>query len=202
MIEPNLVKWLDLGDNMQKSDIYIKGSFLVLFKFFRTMLQHKSGNVILFIILKLVFFLQVMMIPIINNPSKDSNQDSLIQFLHYIKQIIFIQDLISKKSDYIIFLSIGFLLISILYILIIYILINSKGKIQETPVRLLNIVNLFFQNYLMCPIVNVFMLSIKCDKSEHIYFKYKCFDDYRHILIVTFSLFSLFSCLIYSFLLS
>ena len=57
MIEPNLVKWLDLGDNMQKSDIYIKGSFLVLFKFFRTMLQHKSGNVILFIILKLVFFL-------------------------------------------------------------------------------------------------------------------------------------------------
>ena len=34
MIEPNLVKWLDLGDNMQKSDIYLKGSFLVLFRFF------------------------------------------------------------------------------------------------------------------------------------------------------------------------
>ena len=202
MIEPNLVKWLDLGDNMQKSDIYLKGSFLVLFRFFRIMLQHKSGNVILFIILKLVFFLQVMMIPIINNPAKDSNQDSLIQFLHYIKQIIFIQDLISKKSDYIIFLSIGFILISILYILIIYIIINSKGKIQETPVKLLNILNLFFQNYLMCPIVNVFMLSIKCEKSKHIYFKYKCFDDYRHLLIVSFSLFSLFSCLIYSFLLS
>jgi len=202
MIEPNLVKWLDLGDNMQKSDIYMKGSFLVLFRFFRTMLQHKNGNIILFIILKIVFFLQVMMIPIINNPSKDSDQDSLIQFLHYIKQIIFIQDLISKKSDYIIFLTIGFILIAILYILIIYILINSKGKIQETPVKLLNVLNIFVQNYLMCPIVNVFMLSIKCEKSKHIYFKYKCFDDYIHILIVFFSLLSLFSCLIYSFLLS
>ena len=202
MIEPDLVKWLDLGDSMQKADIYLKGSFLILFRFFRVMLQHKTGNIVLVIILKFVFFLQIMMIAIINNPSKDSNQDTLIQFLHYIKQIIFIQDLIAKKSDYIIFLTIGFVLILIIYILIFYILANSKGKIQETPVKLLNILSLFLQNYLLCPIVNVFMLSVKCENSRHIFFNFKCFDDYRHLIIVCFSLFSLASFLIYSFLLS
>ena len=47
------------------------------------------------------------MIPIINNSPDEGKEDSLIKFLNYIKEIIFIQNLI-KKTDYEIFLGIGF----------------------------------------------------------------------------------------------
>ena len=107
MIESNLVKWLDLGDSMQKSEIYLKGKMLILFRLFRTMLQNQIGNIIFIILLKLVFYIQVMMIPIINNSQDEGKEDSLIKFLNYIKEIIFIQNLI-KKTDYEIFLGIGF----------------------------------------------------------------------------------------------
>ena len=59
MIEPDLVKWLDLGDSMQKADIYLKGSFLILFRFFRVMLQHKTGNIVLVIILNKLFLFRI-----------------------------------------------------------------------------------------------------------------------------------------------
>jgi len=89
MIEPNLVKWVDLGDSMQKSEIYVQRKMLIIFRLFRTMLQNQTGNIIFIILLKLVFYIQVMMIPIINNSPDEGKKDSLIKFLNYIKQIIF-----------------------------------------------------------------------------------------------------------------
>ena len=201
MIESNLVKWLDLGDSMQKSEIYLKGKMLILFRLFRTMLQNQIGNIIFIILLKLVFYIQVMMIPIINNSQDEGKEDSLIKFLNYIKEIIFIQNLIKKKTDYSIFLGIGYFLTIILYILVLYILIKSKEKIHETPIRILNIFNLLLQNYFLCPIVNIFMLSIKCKDSKHIFLNIKCLKGY-HLFIVIFSFFCLFSSLLYSLLLS
>ena len=202
MIEPNLVKWLDLVDTMQKSEIYSKGKFIILFRFFKILLKYKSGNIILVIILKLIFFIQIMMIPIINSSNKESKHDSLIKFFNSIKQIIFIQDLIKNKTDYIIFLSIAYFLIIFLYSTIIYILIYSNSRIHESPVRSLNIFNLLLLNYLLCPIINVTMLSIKCENSRHIFLGSKCFSDISHLVYVAFSIFSLLSFLFYSFLLS
>ena len=202
MIEPNLAKWLDLVDTMQKSEIFSKGKFIILFKFFKILLKYKSGNIMLVIILKLIFFIQIMMIPIINSSNKESQHDSLIKFFNSIKQIIFIQDLIKDKTDYIIFLSIAYFLIIFLYSTIIYILIYSNSRIHETPVRFLNIFNLLLLNYLLCPIINVTMLSIKCENSKHIFLGSKCFSDISHFIYVAFSIFSLLSFLFYSFLLS
>ena len=201
MIEPNLVKWVDLGDSMQKSEIYIQRKMLIIFRLFRTMLQNQTGNIIFIILLKLVFYIQVMMIPIINNSPDEGKKDSLIKFLNYIKQIIFIQNLIKKKTDYNIFLGIGYFLTIILYILVLYILIKTKEKVNETPIRILNVFNLLLQNYLLCPIINIFMLSIKCKNSKHIFLNIKCFEG-QHLIITIFSFFCLFSSLIYSFLLS
>ncbi len=201
MIEPNVVKWLDLGDSMQKSEIFVQRKMLILFRLFRIMLQNQMGNIIFIILLKLIFYIQVMMIPIINNSSDEGKKDSLIKFLNSIKQIIFIQNIIKSKTDYSIFLAIGYFLTIILYILVFYILIKSKEKIHETPIRILNVFNLLLQNYLLCPIVNIFMLSIKCKDSKHIFLHIKCFES-QHLFIVSLSFFCLFSSLVYSCLLS
>ena len=65
MIEPKLIDWVELGDSMQKMYIYTNSYLIKYFSFFRIMLKYKQDKLLLLFFLKIYFYFQFMMIPVI-----------------------------------------------------------------------------------------------------------------------------------------
>ena len=92
----------------------------------------------------------------------------MIKAINYIKEIIFIQDLITKKEHYIIAfcISLGFCII--LSLLLLNHIIFANKKIKHGQIKVLNLMNLLLQTIFLFPIINIFVLSVKC-KEKNIY---------------------------------
>ena len=201
MIETKIMDIIDLGDSLQKMEIYSQDNLVKYFNIFRIMLKYQTDEFILIFILKFLFYFHFLLIPLINISKKIKNHDSMIKAINYIKEIIFIQDLIQKKEHYIIAFCICLGFCIILTLLLINHIIFLNKKIKHGPIKTLNLMNLLLQNILLFPIINTFMLSIKCTKKKHIYLNIKCWDIEHFLLTIISMIFLLFS-IIYSILLS
>ena len=56
MIEERIIEWIDLGDTMQKIDIYQKKRLLYFFKFHYLLIKHGIASEIVDIIFQFIFF--------------------------------------------------------------------------------------------------------------------------------------------------
>ena len=202
MIESQIMDIIDLGDSLQKIEIYSQDKLVNYFNIFRTMLKFQCEDLIFIYFLKFFFYFQFMMIPLINIAEEAKNNDSLVKFFYYIKEIIFIQDIIKKKEHYIIgfCVCVGFCLL--LFGLVIHLIIFSQTKVRHRPLKTLNILNLILQNFFLCPLINIFLVSLKCENDKHIFLNVKCWSDILHIIIAIASILFLSLCIIYSELLS
>jgi hypothetical protein len=183
MIESQIMDIIDLGDSLQKIEIYSQDKLVKYFNIFRTMLKFQCEDLIFIYFLKFFFYFQFMMIPLINISEEAKNNDSLVKFFYYIKEIIFIQDIIKKKEHYIIgfCISVGFCLL--LFGLVIHLIIFSQTKVRHRPLKTLNILNLILQHFFLCPLINIFLVSLKCENDKHIFLNVKCWSDILHIII-------------------
>ena len=86
MIEPKLIDWVELGDSMQKMYIYTNSYLINYFSFFRIMLKYKQDKLLLLFFLKIYFYFQFMMIPVIQIPDEEIKYDTLLEFLTSIKK--------------------------------------------------------------------------------------------------------------------
>ena len=202
MIEPKLIDWVELGDSIQKMYIYTS-SYIQLFSFFRIMLKYKLDKLLLIFFLKAYFYIQFMMIPVIKTPQENVKYDTLLKFLTSIKKIIFVQDIIDSKRSFLILISIVFIYCSFLIVLLIYLMLNiNNPKIRQAPMKFLNLLNLFLIHAFLCPIINILMLTTKCEENKHIFLDVKCYSNFSHLIIVIVSMFFLFFIIIYSIMLS
>ena len=203
MIESKIIEWVELDETIQKTYIYSHSFLIKYFSFFRIMLKYKQQTLILIFFLKIYFYFQFMIIPIVKTPKNFSDNDTLINFFKSIKEIILIHEIIDSKKKYILLFTIVFLFSILLISLIIYLMINYDNlQIRQAPIQLLNLLNLFLLNGFLCPIINILLLSTNCKKNNHIYLNVKCYSNTIHCIIVIISMFLLFFILIYSFLLS
>ena len=203
MIEPKIIEWVEIGDSLQKMYIYANNCMKYFFSFFRTILKYKQNSLLLIFILKIYFYFQFMMIPIIKISKKDYENDTLIKFFVSLKKIIFVQDLINSKKTFIILLTIVYIYCILLFYLIIDLIFNMiYSQIKQAHLKLLNLLNVFLINAFLCPIINILLLTIKCNNKNHIFLKIECYKNLFHILIVIISMFFLFIIIIYSILLS
>ena len=203
MIEPKLIDWVELGDSMQKMYIYTNSYLIKYFSFFRIMLKYKQDKLLLLFFLKIYFYFQFMMIPVIQIPDEEIKYDTLLEFLISIKKIIFIQDIIDSKKSFLILINIVFTYCLFLIVLLIYLMLNTKNpKIRQAPMKFLNLLNLFLINAFLCPLINILMLTTKCENSKHIYLNVKCYSNSFHLIIVIVSMLFLFFIVIYSIILS
>ena len=202
MIESNIMEWIDLGDSIQIMEIYSKKNLVRFLNFFRIMSKYKPENRIFILFVKFFFFFQFMMIPIINVKEESKKKDSLIKLLNYVKKIIFVQDIIKNKNDLIILLCFSYLFCVILISLIIYLIIFQNKKVKIYLIKSLNVLNILFQNCLLCPLINIFMLTTKCKDSKHIHLELECWKDVIHIVLGVLSILLIVICVIYSELLA
>ena len=202
MIESNIMDWIDLGDSVQILEMYLNKRLIKLFNFFRIMTKYKSDSRFFIFLVKFFFFFQFMMIPIININEKQKKTDSLLKILNYVKKIIFIQDIIKKKNDLIIVLCFSYIFCISLICHIVYLMFNQNKKLKTYILKSLNIYNFFLQNFLLCPLINILMLTTRCKQKKHIHLDLECWKDIKHIILGVISLLFLLICIIYSILLS
>ena len=101
MIENDIINWLEISENMKYIDIYDKQSRVKFFKLIHTMMDFKTFGSFWYLLLKLVYFLQIMMLAI-NGISQTS--DNVITLLKYISNILLINEYFSNESAYSLFL--------------------------------------------------------------------------------------------------
>ena len=186
---------------MQNLDVYSKKKLVKIFNFMRVLLSYKTFSIFFFLILKFFFFIQFMMLTIVNiNDSKDH----YITILKYISKVIFIQEIVTDKQSYEIALILNSILTFITIACIIYLIISIKiGRFyMKFPIFFLNLVNVTVMQYLIGPIVQISLMSITCKNKKHIFLEYECFKDFKHLFAVIASVINLIFFLVFSVSLS
>ena len=84
MIESNVIKYVDIGDSIQMMNVYSKKSLKKFFKIFELLTSFKINNILFQFLLKIVFFLQIMDLSLINVSEDEEKNDTAIK----IKKII------------------------------------------------------------------------------------------------------------------
>ena len=67
MIETKIMDIIDLGDSLQKMEIYSQDNLVKYFNIFRIMLKYQNDEFILIFFLKVLFSFHYLLIPLINN---------------------------------------------------------------------------------------------------------------------------------------
>ena len=190
---------------MQLLDLYNQKKLIKFFKVFQIIISNKINNKLTYILLKLLFFAQILTYSLVNTPAYQEDNDIPIKILKGIRNITLPHLLIKKETNYIVvfvFIAIFTLLIIICYIFI-YCYTFSKFNKKSIKVVIFNIIGIFFYNYLQCPILNILLYSIACDEGKHIYLNStKCYSNKKHFLLLIFSLITLLILLIHSIVLS
>ena len=205
MIEDNIIKYIDLGETMQNLDVYSKKSIIILFKIFENMLSYKINNELTFIILKLIFFLQLMACSFTKMPASLTENDYVIQIFNSIKYVLTPHRNVTDKNSFKTRLYISIFFCLVLIFCIIYLIIVTfcykNNNFFKFPIKLLNILNLILNNYALCPLINIMMIIIRCSNGKHKYLEIKCYE-LEHLIYLVITLFLLITLLTYSFFLS
>ena len=202
MIENDIINWLEISESMKYIDIYNKYSRVKFFRLIHVMMGFKSYGSFWYLLLKLFYFLQIMMLAI--NDISDTS-DNTITLLKYISNIFLINEYLSSESFY----SLVILVLSILTVIIIFVFIYIEISINlgkfyiRLPVSILNYFNPLLIDYLIGPIIIMALLSTKCDdNNEHFLLHKKCFKDPTHIAVMLFAFINLAFYVGYTFILS
>ena len=112
MIESNIINWIELGDSMQKLDVYGKKKMITLFNFLRILMIYNSFNTTFFIILHCIFFIQIAMLCLIDVSKGD---DWIVKIFLFFKDIFLFEDIITSAAGY----KIALIIVSIMTIIVI-----------------------------------------------------------------------------------
>ena len=201
MIESNIINWIDISDSMQNLDVYGHKKWLHFFDIMRVLVGYKTFSVFFFIILKFLFFLQIIMLCLVNT---ESEGDSAVQILKYISNVILIQGVITSKGTYTIALCIVVALTIIICLSCIYLMISIKmGKLMfKEPVLFFNIINVAAMDFLIGPIVQIGIMAFNCNKGQHIYLNNTCYVHWLHWVVIVISVINTAFWIVFSIILS
>ena len=210
MIESNIMNYIDINDSVQILTVYNKKHLIRLFKIFEILKSFKVNNILFQIILKILFFLQILDLVLINTTKEDEKKDYLIKLVKSIKTLLLLTYNIDSKSKYIIFSTgsiIYCFLIFICFLFIVYLVLKNPTNHKIFPIKLLSILNVSLLHYGLCQVINMNLLITKCNRNEqyklvHKYLNRECYKDTFHIILLIVNLSLLFFVFIYSFLLA
>ena len=190
MIEQNILDWIELGDSIQKMDLYKKN--LSIFQLFYNISQQSHFSIYIYGFINFMYFAQILALNLF--ALNDIKGDLILEVIDYFKNVFLIEDLVENQKTFTILLSISvsIFLLSLLLLFINLILLNKKIKIRLllTTNGILNILNIY---YLNGPNLEIIFNSLKCFKGEENDFKVCSFKETKNIVI-------LIICIIYGIL--
>ena len=185
MIEQNILDWIELGDSIQKLDLYKKNH--IFFELFYNISQQSHFSIYFYCFINFMYFFQILCLNIY--VLNDVDADLLIDVLDYFKDIFLIEDLIENNKSFIILLSIvvSIFALSILLLVLNLILLKNKIKVRIllTLTGFLNLLNIY---YLNGPNYEIIFSSIKCFKGSDGDFEICSFKEAKNVLSLVFSI--------------
>ena len=173
MIESNIINWIELGDSMQKLDVYGKKKMITLFNFLRILMIYNSFNTTFFIILHFIFFTQLAMLCLLDVSPEN---DWIVKIFLFFKDIFLFEDIIHNSLGY----KIALIIVSVMTIIVISTVIFLmiciiRDQINfKLPITILNIIIILLIYYIIGPIVNICLLFSKCSNGVHEFLQVEC----------------------------
>ena len=201
MIESNIINWIELGDSMQKLDVYGKKKMVTLFNFLRILMTYNSFSTTFFIILHFIFFIQLTMLCLVG--VKDDG-DILVRVFLKLKDIFLFQDIITGSTSY----KVAIIIVSAVTIIVIACVVFLmvcifRDQINfKLPITILNVIIILLIYYIIGPIVNICLLFSKCKSKRHELLDIECFNNIIHVLISVASVINLIFYLLFSLAMS
>jgi hypothetical protein len=201
MIESNIINWIELGDSMQKLDVYGKKKMITLFNFLRILMIYNSFNTTFFIILHFIFFIQLAMLCIIDIPHEN---DWIVKIFLFFKDIFLLQDIIKNSVGYkIAIIIVSVMTITVIATVVFLMICIIRDQINfKLPITILNIIIILLIYYIIGPIVNICLLFSKCSNGKHEFLQIECFKNITHILLSVASIINLIFFLLFSLAMS
>ena len=201
MIESNIINWIELGDSMQKLDVYGKKKMITLFNFLRILMTYNSFSTTFFIILHFIFFIQLTMLCLVGI---EKDGDILIKVFKTLNDIFLFQDIITDSTSY----KVAIIIVSAVTIIVIacviflMICIVRDQITFKLPITILNVIIILLIYYIIGPIVNICLLFLKCHNKKHDLLDIECFTNINHVLISVASVINLIFFLLFSLAMS
>ena len=167
MIEQNIIEWLELGDSIQRLDLYTKKSVVFfIMNYLLSQFSHFSEIFYFFIIL--LFFIQIWELNIVKI---NVEGDSILKIIKYLEKIFLFHKIINDNDNtsYIILfiISIIIYIISIILSCFNMILFSKKKKKNRFIIATNSILNLLLVYYLHGPSIHILLYKFFChDKSR------------------------------------
>ena len=190
MIEQNILKWLELGDSIQKIDVYNRKYTLFIFKVNYLLSKYINFSHYFHIIVVLLFFDQIWEL----NLSKiEVEGDDILEVIKYLEKIFLFEKIINNGITFKILLNFALCIcvISVLLEILNSFLIGLKFKFKFL-VALNAILNILIVYYINGPLLQIFLYSFLCINGNHIYLQVKCTLDNSYLIS------SIIFCLIFS----
>ena len=193
MIEQSILKWLELGDSIQKIEIYNKKLSLFIFKINYLLSKHVHFSQYFHIFIMFLFFAQIWEL---NIEGIKVNGDTLLEIIKYLEQIFLFQKIINSGTTLKLILNLTLLIYAlILVFMLINMILFSKKKKRTFLIGINSFLNLLFVYYINGPLFQIFLYSFLCSKGRHIYLNVECSMNNFLLLI------SIIFCVIFIFLL-
>ena len=166
MIEENIIEWLELGDSIQKIDIFNGKKSIFFYKINFLINQSSIFSQYIYFLIIFFYFAQIWELNIFK---VDVEGDGLLEIIKYLEKIFLLRELITDFKTYLILLIISILcvIITILLSIINIILYNKKKKIQFLIFinSLMNTLNVY---YLNGPCLEIVFSSILCYENSQV----------------------------------
>ena len=168
MIEQNIIEWLELGDSVQKLDLYNKRniSFYIM-NYLLSQFSHFSE--VFYLIVLILYFFQIWEL---NISKLDVSGDGILKVIKYIENIFLFNKIINGNDTlYIIFLVLTIFLffISLFLSLLGMVLFKKrrkKNRFLSTTNSIINILNVYYING---PSILILFSKLTCSNGEKEY---------------------------------
>ena len=157
MIEEKIIEWLELGDSIQKIDIFDKNNMIIFFKGNYLLTKHNNFSQNFYFFVIAIFFSQIWEINLLRC---DIEGDKILEIINYFKNIFLFQYLIKNNTILLIF-TILCEFISVLLFIINVILFNYQKKFSFliNINAFINFLNVFF---IFSPSLEILFQGIIC----------------------------------------
>ena len=154
-MEEYILNWLEVGDTIQKLDVYNNKLRTNYFRIFYNISKNMYFSEYLHYLLIIIFFAQIWEL---NIAGIDVENDGLLEIINYIQPIILFEKVIKTEKTFEILLIISnffFLISTILLIINIILLLN--GLYLNMLLKIFSFIDLLFVYYLSGPLLHIFI---------------------------------------------
>ena len=181
MIEQNIIEWLELGDSVQRLDLYTKKNiYFYVMNYLLSQFGHFSEIFYFFIIS--LFFFQIVEL---NITDIDEKGDEILKIIKYLENLFLFNKIINNnnRTSYIIFLLLPIVtyFLSFIISIISFIVYTKRKKRNRLLITTNSIINLLNIYYISGPTINILIYKFFCHEGTKTYL---CpFKEFGHITL-------------------